>query len=87
MPKNKKKGIGDNPTTGKEWIALAAHRGASIQEGNTFTSVETPKGKVHIYPGREKLDSQTQHNLRRWFKLLGLMAIAGMFYLRFHGIA
>ncbi len=63
------------PQTGDEWIDLGKRRGAVVREGGRFTSIETPKGKVIIAPGDERLDKMTRSNLKRWFRLLGLMIV------------
>lgn len=73
----------EGPQTGDDWIALAKKRGAIVREGGKFTSVSTPKGKAMIAPGRERLDNWTRSNLRRWFRLLGLMLLAGAVILMF----
>lgn len=59
--------------SGQNAIEFAKERGASIEEKKTFTKISTPKGSVYINPGREDLDKYTQSNLKRWFRLLGLM--------------
>lgn len=78
--KSKKK----EPKTGEEFVGLAREKGAHISHGHShFVSIETPKGKVYINPSHDKLDKQTISNLKRWFRLLGLMVfIIGIFLLR-----
>lgn len=61
------------PQTGKDFANLARKRGAKISINRGFTSIETPKGKVMINETNDRLDSQTRSNLRKWFRLLGLM--------------
>jgi len=68
------------PSTGNDFIELAKRRGAKVSVGKGgFTSIETTQGKVHINPSNENLDKWTRSNLRRWFKLLGLMKWVGAF--------
>lgn len=76
MPK-KHKGSKGEPTTGNQFIKLAEERGANVTQTdkNNFTVVKTPGGSVHIAAGDTKLDPQTRSNLKRWYKLLGLMLL------------
>lgn len=69
--------------TGHDFIELAKKRGAKVSLGkNGFTQVETPKGKTFINDSKDTYDKQTISNLKRWFKLLGLMIlIFGCLYL------
>lgn len=72
MPK-KKGNSPVGPHTGNDFIQLAKERGALVEKSKKFTKIKTPKGSVHIAPGDTNLDPQTRLNLRRWFRLLGLM--------------
>lgn len=73
MPRQKRVDL----TTGDGVIKYAKGRGADVtpQSHGNFTAIETPAGKMHIRPGKEKLDKPTQANVRRWLKLLGLLVI------------
>lgn len=75
----KKHGPPGGPNTGDSFIKLAKARGADVQKAGRFQKISTPKGSVHITPGKDTLDSQTRSNIRKWFRLLGLMAF--IFYL------
>lgn len=61
--------------TGKDFVNFAEKRGAKVTHNahGGFTSVETPAGKVFINPSSHTLDKQTIGNLKRWFRLLGIM--------------
>lgn len=61
--------------TGDDFISLAERRGAIIEtKGNSgFIKIKTPKGSVFVAPGDKQLDKKTVSNLRKWFRLLGLM--------------
>lgn len=59
--------------TGNKFVDFARKRGAVVKKSGNFTSIETPKGKVHINASNDTLDKQTVSNLKKWFRLLGLM--------------
>lgn len=67
------------PKTGDQFIAMAKSRGAVVEDkGGKFIKVSTRKGATYITPGDETLDPRTRKNLRHWFRLLGLLMLAGM---------
>lgn len=71
---NKQKGQG--PQTGNDFIELAAGRGAEIIRRGLHTKIRVKgKGATYVIPGDKKLDKRTISNLRKWFRLLGLMGI------------
>ena len=60
--------------TGDDFVELAKRRGAKVTQGKSgFVQIETPKGKTYINPSHDVLDKQTISNIKRWFRLLGLM--------------
>ena len=75
MPKVK----GKHPfNTGNDFINLAKNRGANTNEKGIFTKITTRNGSTFVKPGNEPLDKRTVANLKRWFRLLGLMALFGI---------
>lgn len=68
------------PQTGEQFVNLAKQRGAKVTENAHagFTSVETASGKMYINPSSDTLDKGTRSNVRKWFRFLGLMAVAGI---------
>lgn len=66
-----------NLRTGDEVIKFAKGRGAEVTPNahGRHSAIETPSGKMHILPGKETLDKQTQGNVKRWLKLLGLLSL------------
>lgn len=80
----KRKGRTDEPRTANEFIGLAAKRGADIRAKGMKTRVSTSRGSVNIIPGDRDLNAQAVSRLKRFFKLLGLMILVGLFiYVRF----
>ena len=65
--------------TGNSFIDLAKGRGASVEPAGNFMKIKTPAGSMKIAPGDEILDKQTRGNIKRWFKLLGLMGLLVLF--------
>lgn len=71
-----KKNKGEHPfNTGDDFLNLAKARGASVEKKGRFFRIHTPRGSTYVAGGKEKLDDQTISNLRKWFRLLGLMLI------------
>lgn len=66
-----------NLSTGHKVINYAKGRGADVREDGIFTSIETPAGKMHVKDSNQTLDKQTQSNIRRWLRLLGLLVLVG----------
>lgn len=61
-------------STGEKVVKFAKERGAKVEKAHGgFTAISTPRGKMMIYPGRDKLDKQTVSNTKRWLRLLGLL--------------
>lgn len=79
-----KKNKGQHPfNTGDDFLNLARARGAVVEKAGRFWKVKTPAGTAHIAGGTEKLDDQTVSNLKRWFRLLGLMILLGVLLVDF----
>ena len=65
----------DYPVTGNDFIKVAKERGAFVVDRGTHTKIRTKLGATYVVPGDERLDKRTISNLRKWFRLLGLMGI------------
>lgn len=62
-----------NINSANDFIDVAKDSSAEISQGKSgFKVIKTSRGKVHIKPGREKLDPQTRKNLIKWFAILGI---------------
>lgn len=66
------------PSTGDDFIKIARERGAVVINRGTHTKVRTRGGATYIVPGDEPLDKRTISNLKKWFRLLGLMSLVGI---------
>lgn len=75
--KSKDKKHPKTPQTGDDFISLAERRGAVVTGSHSgFRKIRTPRGSMHIAPGQKQLDPPTLRNIKKWFKLLGLMILA-----------
>ncbi len=70
--------------TGEQFVEHARRKGANISKSNDglFTKVSTPAGSVLINPTHDTIDKQARARLKKWFKLLGIAVILGI-YLHF----
>lgn len=68
------------PISGEGFVNLAKERGAKVTPNahQGFTRIETPQGSMYINPSRDTLDRNTRGNIKKWFRFLGLMSVAGI---------
>ncbi len=66
----------DSVKTANDAIKFAEERGAKISGVGVHTKIKVPgKGAVIINQNEGNLQDRTRVNLRKWFKLLGLMIL------------
>lgn len=80
MAKKKGHNPGKQLLTGEDFVEVAKKRGAQVTANahQGFTEIRTPNGSTYINPSADTLDVGTRSNLKKWFRFLGLMVVAGI---------